>query len=100
VRTLLLLLLLLLLPARAVLLPCTPVHTHAAHHMLPASAQQQQVSPDPAAAAAAVQPTEWFQKTITLPQLKRGCHVITRKILAELPEVTEYEIGLANLFSE
>lgn len=67
--------------------------------MVPTPAQQQQTAPNPAASAA-VQPTEWFQKTITLPQLKRGCHVITRKILAELPEVTEFEIGLANLFSE
>jgi hypothetical protein len=69
--------------------------------MLAAAQQQQHVAADqPAAAAAAVPPTQWFQKTITLPQHKRGCHVITRKILAELPEVTEYEIGLANLFSE
>jgi hypothetical protein len=87
------------------LLPCTPAHIHT-DTILPSSAQQQQqqVAPESAAAAAvaaaAVQPTEWFQKTITLPQLKRGCHVITRKVLAELPEVTEYEVGLANLFSE
>jgi hypothetical protein len=26
--------------------------------------------------------------------------VVTRKILAELPELGEYEVGLANLFSE
>jgi hypothetical protein len=41
-----------------------------------------------------------FQKTVTLPNHKRGCHVVTRKILAELPELGEYEVGLANLFSE
>jgi hypothetical protein len=41
-----------------------------------------------------------FQKTISLPNHKRGCHVVTRKILAELPELGEYEVGLANLFSE
>jgi hypothetical protein len=41
-----------------------------------------------------------FQKTITLPNHKRGCHVVTRKLLAELPELGEYEVGLANLFSE
>lgn len=60
------------------------------------AAQQQQAAPD--AAAAGVQQTQWFQKKITLPQHKRGCHVITRKILAELPELSEFEIGLANLF--
>lgn len=64
------------------------------------AAQQQQVASGQPAAAAAVQPTEWFQKTITLPQHKRGCHVITRKLLAELPEVSEFEVGLANLFSK
>eukprot|EP00879_Flechtneria_rotunda_P009367 GHRR01009807.1.p1 GENE.GHRR01009807.1~~GHRR01009807.1.p1 ORF type:complete len:192 (+),score=14.02 GHRR01009807.1:104-679(+) len=42
--------------------------------------------------------SHWFQKTITLPNHKRGCHVITRKILAEIPELAEYEVGLANLF--
>lgn len=68
--------------------------------MLAAAQQQQHVAADQPAAAAAVPPTQWLQKTITLPQQKRGCHVITRKILAELPEVAEYEIGLANLFSE
>eukprot|EP00898_Chlorokybus_atmophyticus_P004880 jgi/Chlat1/5393/Chrsp35S08988 len=42
--------------------------------------------------------TQWFQKTITLPAYKRGCHVITRPILAQLPELREFEIGLANFF--
>lgn len=65
------------------------------------AAQQQQASADTSAAAAAAPlQTLWFQKKITLPQHKRGCHVITRKILAELPELSEYEIGLANLFSK
>jgi hypothetical protein len=82
--------------------------THAStrpHSSLPPfyAAQQQQAAPDTAAVAAAAagaQASVWFQKKITLPQHKRGCHVITRKILAELPELSEYEIGLANLFSE
>lgn len=51
-----------------------------------------------AAATDAPAQTHWFQKTITLPNHKRGCHVVTRKILAELPELGEYEVGLANLF--
>eukprot|EP00877_Chromochloris_zofingiensis_P005112 jgi/Chrzof1/14601/Cz09g09020.t1 len=45
-----------------------------------------------------VQQNAWLQKTITLPQHKRGCHVITRKIYDALPEIGQYEIGLANLF--
>ncbi|GIL68950.1 hypothetical protein Vafri_22212 [Volvox africanus] len=42
--------------------------------------------------------TQWFQKTITLPQHPRGCHVITRKIYEALPELASFEVGLANVF--
>jgi len=42
--------------------------------------------------------TQWFQKIVQLPAQRRGCHVITRKLLQELPELNEYEIGMANLF--
>jgi hypothetical protein len=79
---------------------CPPtLNPHPFHHPFHA-AQQQQAAPDAAAAAGSIPASQWFQKKITLPQHKRGCHVITRKILAELPELSEYEIGLANLFSE
>ncbi len=44
--------------------------------------------------------TEWVQKTISLQPYKRGCHVITRKLADQLPEIREYEVGLANFFSE
>lgn len=40
------------------------------------------------------------QKTITLPQYPRGCHVITRRIYEALPELGSFEVGLANIFSE
>ena len=36
---------------------------------------------------------------VRLPAKSRGCHVITRMILQELPELQSFEIGLANLFS-
>lgn len=39
-----------------------------------------------------------FQKIVQLPAQRRGCHVITRKLLQELPELNQYEIGMANLF--
>ncbi|KAK9824674.1 hypothetical protein WJX72_012275 [[Myrmecia] bisecta] len=45
-----------------------------------------------------VAPTEWFQKTIALPAYRRGCHVVTRKILEQLPELADFEVGMANLF--
>lgn len=83
-----------LLPLNSSLLPTLAV----ALLLLSAQQQQQQVASD--AAAAQQQPQVWFQKKITLPQHKRGCHVITRKVLSELPELSEFEVGLANLFSE
>ncbi len=40
----------------------------------------------------------WFQKEIVLPRMGRGFHLITHEILANLPELHRYKIGLANLF--
>jgi len=39
-----------------------------------------------------------FQKIVQLPAKQRGCHIITRNLLQELPELAEYEVGMANLF--
>ncbi|KAL4854601.1 hypothetical protein ACK3TF_004756 [Chlorella vulgaris] len=47
---------------------------------------------------ATTQPTEWLQRVIELPPLSRGCHVITRQLLKQLPELAEYEVGIATLF--
>jgi hypothetical protein len=41
-----------------------------------------------------------LQKTISLPAYPRGCHVVTRELLRELPELQQFEVGLANFFSE
>lgn len=43
-------------------------------------------------------PTEWFQKVVELPPYKRGCHVITNKLYQALPELSQYEMGLAHFF--
>eukprot|EP01018_Ginkgo_biloba_P029859 Gb_06990 [translate_table: standard] len=43
-------------------------------------------------------PTEWTQRTFALPEFKRGCHIITRHIYEAVPEINQFEIGLANLF--
>jgi len=42
--------------------------------------------------------TEWLQRTIDLPAYKRGCHVITKKVYEALPELSQFEVGLANIF--
>lgn len=34
-----------------------------------------------------------------LPSYKRGCHVITRKVVDALPELSEFDVGLVNFFS-
>lgn len=39
-----------------------------------------------------------FQKVVELPPFKRGCHVITRPLLQRLPELADFEVGLANFF--
>ena len=36
---------------------------------------------------------------VDLPSYKRGCHVITRKVLEQLPELGEFDVGLVNFFS-
>lgn len=41
---------------------------------------------------------KWFQKTIRLPAVKRGFHLITDLLEAQLPELEEIEIGLAHIF--
>ena len=40
----------------------------------------------------------WFQKNIRLPALKRGFHLITDLVTAELPELEQMNIGLAHIF--
>ncbi|XP_057489952.1 uncharacterized protein LOC130775960 isoform X1 [Actinidia eriantha] len=42
---------------------------------------------------------KWAQKTITLPPQRRGCHLITPKILKEIgQDLSEFKCGLAHLF--
>ena len=40
----------------------------------------------------------WVQKTIGLTPRERGFHLITRELLAELPEVAEIRVGFAHFF--
>ncbi|KAK4751545.1 hypothetical protein SAY87_005027 [Trapa incisa] len=42
---------------------------------------------------------KWAQKTITLPPQRRGCHLVTSKIMKEIgPDLSEFKCGLAHLF--
>jgi secondary thiamine-phosphate synthase enzyme len=39
----------------------------------------------------------WYQKEITLPPRSRGFHLVTQEILAQLPELAEFSVGLLHL---
>jgi secondary thiamine-phosphate synthase enzyme len=40
----------------------------------------------------------WTQRNVTLPAQKRGFHLITREIIAELPELARISVGLLHVF--
>lgn len=40
----------------------------------------------------------WHQKKITLSPKSRGYHIITKEILAEVPEIEQIKTGLAHIF--
>ena len=42
--------------------------------------------------------SDWFQTELTLPAFSRGCHLVTQHILREVPEVSEYTVGLMHVF--
>ena len=39
-----------------------------------------------------------IQKTVSLPSMNRGCHIVTRHIVREVQELQGFEVGMANLF--
>ena len=41
---------------------------------------------------------EWAQKTLRLEPAPRGFHLITRRIMNELPELAEFEVGWLQVF--
>jgi secondary thiamine-phosphate synthase enzyme len=40
----------------------------------------------------------WLQKSLQLPALSRGFHLITDKVVRQLPELSSIEIGLLHVF--
>eukprot|EP01023_Acetabularia_acetabulum_P049604 TRINITY_DN5302_c0_g1_i7.p1 TRINITY_DN5302_c0_g1~~TRINITY_DN5302_c0_g1_i7.p1 ORF type:complete len:216 (-),score=29.84 TRINITY_DN5302_c0_g1_i7:197-844(-) len=40
----------------------------------------------------------WLQKEVNLKPYSRGCHVITREIYKQMQELSEMEVGIANIF--
>src|SRR5689334_22713618 len=41
---------------------------------------------------------EWIQREMTLKARPRGFHLVTREVLAQLPELREIEVGILHLF--
>jgi len=48
--------------------------------------------------AAVTSPPVWYQKVVSLQPRSRGCHVITRELLSQLPELAHVEVGLCHFF--
>jgi secondary thiamine-phosphate synthase enzyme len=40
----------------------------------------------------------WIRRSIVLPQLRRGFHLITRHVVEALPELAPMEVGLLHVF--
>jgi secondary thiamine-phosphate synthase enzyme len=40
----------------------------------------------------------WSQTTLTLPSRSRGCYLITDHIISNVPDISNYKVGLLNLF--
>src|SRR5436190_5678851 len=40
----------------------------------------------------------WLQRQIALSARPRGCHLITREVLAALPELKQFQIGMLHVF--
>lgn len=41
---------------------------------------------------------EWIQREITLQPRARGFHLVTRELVAQLPELSTFEVGIAHFF--
>lgn len=40
----------------------------------------------------------WAQHQFSLPARSRGCYLITEEVLANIPDISQYKIGILNLF--
>lgn len=40
----------------------------------------------------------WLQRQIALSARPRGCHLVTREVLAALPEIKQFQIGMLHVF--
>ncbi|MCI0358801.1 MAG: secondary thiamine-phosphate synthase enzyme YjbQ [Planctomycetaceae bacterium] len=41
---------------------------------------------------------KWFQKQISLAARPRGCHLVTREVVDQLPELAQFRVGILHVF--
>jgi secondary thiamine-phosphate synthase enzyme len=41
---------------------------------------------------------QWLQRQIALAARSRGCHLVTREVLAAIPELSKFKIGMLQVF--
>ena len=41
---------------------------------------------------------DWYQKELVLSPRPRGFHLVTREVIAQVPEIGRFAVGLAHLF--
>jgi secondary thiamine-phosphate synthase enzyme len=41
---------------------------------------------------------QWFQTEIKLPAFSRGCHLITRHVISQVPQLQQFQVGLMHVF--
>ncbi len=41
---------------------------------------------------------DWLQRSVTLPAMPRGMHLITGRVLEALPELADFQVGLLHIF--
>jgi secondary thiamine-phosphate synthase enzyme len=41
---------------------------------------------------------KWFQKKISLGARPRGCHLVTRDVVDQLPELAQFRVGILHVF--
>ena len=42
--------------------------------------------------------SDWLQSEVSLPAFPRGCHLVTSHIMQQVPEITEFKVGLVHIF--
>jgi secondary thiamine-phosphate synthase enzyme len=40
----------------------------------------------------------WSQTTVTLKRKSRGCHLVTEEVVAAIPQLSKFKIGMATFF--